>query len=41
MEVFQQLIDLDDDESHSFSVEIIQSYFGHARGIIIDMEKSL
>lgn len=40
MEVFQQILDLDDDDTHEYSRELASAYFAQATTTFKDMNKA-
>jgi osomolarity two-component system phosphorelay intermediate protein YPD1 len=41
MAVFQQILELDDDETHEYSRELVIAFFSQARSTFKDMDKAL
>lgn len=41
MAVFQQILELDDDETHEYSRELVIAYFSQARSTFKEMDKAL
>lgn len=41
MDTFQQLLDLDEDETHDFSRGMVDEYFSQAETTFEDMDKAL
>jgi len=41
MEAFGQILDLDEDDTHEFSQEMVTEYFTQAQQIFDDLDKAL
>lgn len=40
MAVFQQILELDDDDTHEYSRELVSAYFSQARSTFKEMDKA-